>query len=234
MNGELLKFESSIDLLTKHGASEEFVVGFVQNMIFRHQEPWRHYHVVDHPADVAGFVVAHANLLVAPVPTVITAIGHDAVLMAQAPKYVNEELTAQLLEYMARPHIPDHETSLVGTYTRASASHLHDPNDPDLSLFLDGDLKILGASEDIFEEYDVNVGKEYEDAYDRSSYIMGRHHVLRGIFLRDRIYQTDVAYNLFERQAKLNLGKKLLELAAESREGLDGWNETIEARLEEL
>lgn len=179
-------------------------------------------------------MVAHARLLHAPVPTVITAIGHDAIYMPQAPKYANEEMSAQLLECMVKPYISDGDTNLVGAYTRASASHLHDPADPDLSLFLDGDLKILGAPDDEFEEYDTNVGLEYETIYDRSSYVVGRHHVLRGLFFRDRIFQTDVAHELFERQAKLNMGKKLLELAAESTEGLDGWNETIEARLEKL
>lgn len=231
MNSEVARFEPCFEYLVGPDFPEPAVVDFVSNMVARHQEPWRHYHVVDHPVDVTGFLVANVERLKNPRPTIITGIGHDAVYIPQAPKYVNEERTAELLEYMLTPYLPVQEVEAIGSNTRASARHDHELGNTDLSLFLDGDLKILGAPEDEFEAYDTGIEKEYYTV-DRATFLLARHRILRNIFFRDRIFVTDVAYEQFELPARVNLARKLMEIASQSSEGLEGWNQEIEERLE--
>jgi predicted metal-dependent HD superfamily phosphohydrolase len=232
MASDIDKFSKSIELLIQEGLPEDPVLTFIEHMVHRHQERWRHYHGVDHPADVSDYIVTHARLLDDPVPAVITGIGHDAIMVPPAPKGVNEELTAQLLEDTFQPILDVDQVEQIGSFTRASANHTGQVGGTALHLFLDADLKILGAPPDEFQEYDTNVWHEYEPFYDRASYLVGRHRVLRIMLFTNPLFKTTVARDEFEMQAVENLVSALLNIANESTEGLSDWNETIEGQLD--
>jgi len=78
---------------------------------------------------------------------------------------------------------------------------------PDLPLFLDLDLAILGASEDIYRKYSAAVRQEYDWVLD-ASYRFARRRVLKGFLDRPKVFFTPVMADRFENQARRNMEKE--------------------------
>ena len=82
--------------------------------------------------------------------------------------------------------------------------HDAEPEERDAQLLVDIDLSILGSSPARFEAYDRDIRLEYE-AVPKAKYRDGRRRVLEGFVNRESIYRTDVARQLLEGQARINL-----------------------------
>ncbi len=184
-----------------------------ENLADRYEEPWRFYHVVTHLGDVTKFLVENASELLRPRVVLWAAMYHDAVYVPQAPSGVNEELSAQLAEKELNPFLPRDEVEKIGFYIRRTAGHNPDKIDSDLTYLLDSDLLILGANEAEFEAYDANILREYSHV-EPVTYNRERRRILKEFFDRDRIYGTQTAHESYEVRAKLNLERKIGELAA--------------------
>jgi predicted metal-dependent HD superfamily phosphohydrolase len=180
----------------------------------RYSEPWRHYHVPKHLGDMLTYLVENAVSLKHPRTTIWAALGHDEIYVPQAPKGVNEELSAQLSEARLERYIPTEQIKKVGAYIRATATHEWDGEDTDLAFLLDADMKILGSSAADFDEYNANIAKEFSFV-DTKSYYQGRTEVLKSFFFKPRLFITDTAYEEFELQAKANLERTLDVMTAE-------------------
>ena len=81
----------------------------------------------------------------------------------------------------------------------------------DERLIVDIDLTILGASEAVFQQFDLNVRKEYKRV-PLIIYKRKRKAVLRSFLERDRIYQCDDFFERFEVQARINLEASIKNL----------------------
>lgn len=91
--------------------------------------------------------------------------------------------------------------------------------DPDISLFLDMDLSILAAPEEIgkegwaisYPDYAARIRKEYAH-YPEEDYKKGRSVVLTRFLERPRLYFTDQALGKWEAKARENLRREILQL----------------------
>ena len=89
--------------------------------------------------------------------------------------------------------------------------HDASPVDGDQKILLDIDLSILGASRDRFDEYEVQVRREYEWVADEA-FAEARARILRAFLKRDRLYHTDYFRDALETRARDNLDRSLRQL----------------------
>jgi predicted metal-dependent HD superfamily phosphohydrolase len=212
--------KQAVSFLTGPRLSTATAERIVQSVVDRYSEPWRSYHTVRHLGDVIEFLVENVQLLRDPRITLWAALGHDEVYVPQAPAGVNEELSARLSEARLQKVLPL-RAALVGSYIRRTAGHDGAGDDTDLALLLDADLKILGAPETEFDEYDANIAKEFSFV-PPEFYAPARAKILRSFCDQPRIYVTDIAFEQFEANARRNLERKIEELVGtdESDTGL--------------
>lgn len=81
-------------------------------------------------------------------------------------------------------------------------------NDNDTDLFLDLDLSILGQDWDIYHNYTKQIRKEYS-IYPDILYFNGRKKVLEHFLTMENIFKSNLFYNKFEKQARINIKKEL-------------------------
>jgi predicted metal-dependent HD superfamily phosphohydrolase len=106
-------------------------------------------------------------------------------------------------EMMAELNINPDKIKKVHEYILATKTH-SGPADSDLSFFIDLDLSILGSSAETYNNYCKNVRKEYTWVPDML-YKPGRMKVLQHFLNMEKIFKTEVFYNLFETKARENL-----------------------------
>lgn len=82
---------------------------------------------------------------------------------------------------------------------------------PDLPLFLDLDLAILGAPEETYREYSMAVRQEYDWVLE-PSYRFARRRVLKAFLERPRLFFTPAMADRFEQQARRNMEQELVLL----------------------
>jgi predicted metal-dependent HD superfamily phosphohydrolase len=81
----------------------------------------------------------------------------------------------------------------------------------DTALLLDIDLAILGASPEIYGQFERAVRREYWWV-PRTRYVAGRSRVLGSLLARPAIYQHDRFHGRYERQARANITAALRQL----------------------
>ncbi|GEM_PF-1357275 len=177
----------------------------------RYSEPWRRHHVVPHMGDVMQFIVENIDDVEEPRALLWAGAYHDSIYIPQIPsKGVNEELSGELSQRDLAPYLPNREIILVQEFIGGTVEHLAKRN-TDMAKLIDGDLKILGAPRPEFEEYDENIGLEYEfyRTEHAESYRIERGKRLNAFLMQSigsRIFMTDAGYELYEAQAQKNLG----------------------------
>lgn len=90
-------------------------------------------------------------------------------------------------------------------------AHSTPPSDPQAALLCDVDLSILGRDEREFDEYQRRIRREYAWVPE-PLYRAGRARVLSAFQKRDRIYLTDYFHDRYERRARANLRRALIQL----------------------
>ena len=92
------------------------------------------------------------------------------------------------------------------------ATKLHGLNtDSDTNYFMDADLAILGADDDLYNLYTRQIRKEYK-FYPDLLYKPGRRKVLQHFLQMDSIYKTSYFKDKYEWQARKNIKRELMDL----------------------
>jgi len=181
-------------------------------------EPWRHYHVqrhLDHmfreleTAESEGVVIHDGTAVVGAVTW------HDSVMDPMAAKGRNETLSAMLCKEEMGLRVNRHSTQNACTGILSTITHqlpLDCGQFEDAAIFLDSDLAILGAEEDVFERYDGDIRKEYVHV-PIDTYRPARAGVLSGFLERKRLYFTEWGRDRWETRARINLMRKIAELS---------------------
>jgi predicted metal-dependent HD superfamily phosphohydrolase len=201
-----------VRLLAGFGVSPAEAYPPFDALVAAHSEPHRHYHNLEHLAEmfrVAGRLAAVTEDSVA----VQLAIWfHDAVYDPKAKD--NEARSAELAAEVLTPlGVPIATVDKVKWLIRATA-HLLAPEpttDPDTVVLLDADLAILAASEERYRRYAADIRKEYAFVSD-AEYRAGRAAVLKLFLARPRLFQTAVMLEEGEARARANLAAELAEL----------------------
>ncbi len=92
-----------------------------------------------------------------------------------------------------------------------ATKHAEVPNDADARLMVDIDLSILGQEEDVFDEYEDQIRKEY-DWVPGEVFVNGRSGILTSFLDRPHIYATEYFRAKYEVQARRNIERSLATL----------------------
>jgi predicted metal-dependent HD superfamily phosphohydrolase len=201
-----------VRLLGDYGVTPADAYPVFDRLVAAHSEPHRHYHTLEHLAEVfrvVGRLAAHAE----DIRAVRLAVWfHDAVYDPRAAdsEARSADLAVVLLTGLG---VPADTVAKVERLVNATA-HLVSaapPTDPDAVVLLDADLAILGASEDRYRRYAADVRREYAFVPD-ADYRAGRAAVLRAFLARPRIFRLPVMFEEGEHRARANLGAELADL----------------------
>lgn len=133
---------------------------------------------------------------------------HDIIYNVR--KNDNEEQSALLAQkHLALLNVPTRINEKVFQLIIETKSHK--ASNEENKLFLDADLSILGSNDKQYAQYIQNVRKEYA-IYDDDSYIKGRKKVLRIFLKKEKVYESDYFYELYEKKARKNLSNELKQL----------------------
>jgi predicted metal-dependent HD superfamily phosphohydrolase len=173
--------------------------------------PERHYHTLHHVAVMlrllGQFEVSAADYRVLR----FAAWFHDAVYDTRSRTNEAESaaLAGQALDELG---VPPALNDLVRRHILATKRHEVEDGLPDLGLFLDADLSILGAPEKTYLAYSEAIREEYAWVRD-DAYREGRLKVLTHFLRRERLYFTEPLAERFEARARHNLSNEIRSLS---------------------
>ena len=181
------------------------------DLVVRWSEPHRHYHTLDHLAQVLSIVDAHAALAADAAAVRLAAWFHDAVYDPRATD--NEERSAALAEStLAATGLPAARIAEVARLVRLTAGHAVADGDRNGALLADADLAILAAPPDVYDRYAAAVRREYAHVPD-DAFRAGRAAVLRHLLDLPELYRIVPARTEWTERAVANLRRELAELA---------------------
>ncbi|MBK6266183.1 hypothetical protein JKA74_14150 [Marivirga sp. S37H4] len=141
--------------------------------------------------------------------TVVMAIAYHDIIYNPL-KSNNEEKSADLaVKRLESISYPTDLATLCKQMILATKSH--EAGHPEINLFTDADLSILGSEPEVYKNYTAQIRKEYK-IYPDMLYYPGRKKVLRHFLEMERIYQSEHFYNQYETKARLNLNRELKEI----------------------
>ena len=182
----------------------------------RYAEPQRCYHTWAHIEALLRHFEDLRGAFTEPDLVLWALYYHDAIYDPKAPD--NEEQSAELLKAEATGHLEPDDLqfaydNILGTKRHELVGDHSESRQSDMALFLDIDLSILAAASDVFEEYEVNIRKEYafvpEDAFRK-----GRSDILKTFLNRPRIYYSDTCFGRWEGPARENLRRSIERLSS--------------------
>lgn len=187
--------------MTLSAAAEAFARPF-------YTEGHRHYHTAAHVQAVIHALRVRGILTPA---LELAAWGHDLIYDPRAAD--NEQRSADVFgAWLAAQGAADDLQTEVRALILATR-HTSPPSGRSEALFVDADLRILGASQGDFAAYDHAIRREYAHVPD-AAYRQGRAQVLRHFLNRERLYTTPEFAGL-ETQARVNLEGALGRLETE-------------------
>lgn len=179
--------------------------------------PGRHYHTLTHIAHMAleHAEVDHGPGWRDPSATWVALLAHDAVY--DAARTDNEALSAALARQWCATFGLPVDADRVDALVRATASHhagVAPEQDPDLALFLDCDLAILGAEPPVYDLYERGVALEYAAVYPEAAYRLGRSRFLADVLERPSPFNTAFFTERLAERARTNITRALAALNA--------------------
>lgn len=172
-------------------------------------EPQRRYHTLRHLGDCLGLFELTSHLATHPAEVEMALWFHDAVYDLKARD--NEARSAAWAEQaLAAAGVASDVRQRVHALIMATC-HAALPASDDARLLVDIDLSILGADQERFDEYEVQVRQEY-------AWVPGllfrrkRREILQGFLARPRLYETDWFEQRLEAQARSNLQRSVRRL----------------------
>ncbi len=181
------------------------------DLMSRYAESHRAYHTLDHVRECFEQLGGARSLAEHPAEVELAIWFHDAIYDTRRSD--NEDQSA---EWAARSLLeagaPSESCGRVRDLVVATA-HDAAPSGPDASLLVDIDLAILGAGTARFDEYEVQIRREYSWVSE-PAFREGRSKVLRKFLARPQIYATDEFHARLEGRARANLERSLGRLGS--------------------
>ena len=182
----------------------------LQRLAAAYQAPTRHYHTLQHLANLLHRLDAVALQDRAVVELAVWF--HDAVY--NALKSDNEARSAaEALAFLKNSALEPARQQRVAFLIHRTANHTQPqpPADADLLAFLDADLSILGAPADVYREYARQIRREYRRV-PLLLYRPGRRKVLAAMLAAPELFRTPEMRAELDAAARRNLQAELNEL----------------------
>ncbi|WP_126247220.1 HD domain-containing protein [Chitinophaga rhizosphaerae] len=199
-----------MDLNQRCGSPPQAAWHEIDRITFQYSTHGRHYHNLDHLAELVKLQRQYAPLLLDNDSVLYAIYFHDFIYQ---PKRKDNELKSaeEAIFYLRKVGAPVERQDKVYRYILATAGHQPELSDPDLDYFLDFDLSILSAPEERYKVYAKNIRREYR-MYSWLDYRNGRVKVLQHFLAMPHIYRTELFREKYERRARLNLERELEKL----------------------
>lgn len=192
-------------VLEKYGVAPLDVYPAFDVLVAAHSAPERHYHNLEHLAEMFKVVERLAAHVENPNVLHLAIWFHDAVYDSRAKD--NERRSAELAVDLLGPlGVPASTIERIVQMIWATA-HGADgppPAQKDAQVLLDADLAILGASEERYARYATDIRKEYAWVPE-ADYRAGRIAVLERFLALPRIYQTQLMFEEGDARARTNM-----------------------------
>ena len=183
---------------------EQFITQLWNEIKTAHSQTTRYYHTLKHLEHIYKELEAFK---LSPLLE-FSIFYHD--IIYDAKRDDNEESSALLAQKrLEQLGVPIELTKKV--FQLIVETKIHEASSKENKLFLDADLSILGTNEKTYKQYIKNVRKEYA-IYDDASYLIGRRKILKIFLTKERIYESEHFYELYEKQARKNLVNELNSL----------------------
>jgi predicted metal-dependent HD superfamily phosphohydrolase len=197
-----------------------------QSIVAAYTQPARYYHNLNHIEHFLTILDRFTNptidrslpVLQDPISVSLAAWFHDFIYDSQASDNERQSANAakELLTNIdvtndSSPRQIAQKIDRIQQLILATSSHQIAPNDPDMCIFLDADLAILGTDPVIYQAYSRAIRCEYSWVSD-ADYRVGRIRVLESFLERDRLYYTDILFDELESIARLNLKTEFTEI----------------------
>jgi predicted metal-dependent HD superfamily phosphohydrolase len=174
-------------------------------LVAAYTHPDRHYHNLAHIQSVLATLARFT--IQDPIAASLAAWFHDFIYDPQSAD--NEIQSAKAAkELLINLDLAIDRIDRVERLILATAGHRVDPEDPDLCVFLDADLAILGANPVTYQDYARSIRREYNWVPD-FEYRAGRSRILASFLQRDRLYYTPQLFDELESIARLNVQQEI-------------------------
>lgn len=199
-------------LTSAYGAGGEAADRWLRVLTRLYSESGRRYHNLRHVAEVLRLLEQFEGDAGDYAALRFAAWFHDAVYDTR--KQTNEEESAALAgRALAELGVPAPTSALARRLILATKRHDAEGGPPDLGLFLDADLSILGAPEETYLAYGEAIRQEYSWVPE-AAYREGRLKVLTDFLRRGRLYHTGQMAERFEARSRRNLSDEIGRLSA--------------------
>ncbi len=178
-------------------------------IVVNYSKPHRAYHNLDHIQQCLD-EFDHVRLLAKDANAVELAIWYHDVVYDPERDDNEERSSINAVGGAALIQESDEFCSVVRDLVRAT-KHVKTPADHDAKIIVDVDLSILGQPDEVFDEYEDNIRKEYHFVPD-DFFRAGRLNVLQSFLDRPSIYYTDFFRTKYEEQARRNLQRSIEKL----------------------
>lgn len=198
-----------LELCSRHSNNTSLAEKFWSEIEKAYNGPKRFYHNLDHLQNLIDSLKT-ADQIKNWDTVLFSVFYHDAVY--NIIKKDNEEQSAVLAEKrLTELGVSDEIKNECRQQILATKSHQVSDN-PDVNVFTDADLAILGSVWESYHAYMGKIRKEYK-VYPDIIYKPGRRKVVQHFLGMERIYKTDHFFEKLEQQAKENLTKELALLS---------------------
>jgi predicted metal-dependent HD superfamily phosphohydrolase len=174
------------------------------DLVARYGEPHRHYHSLEHIAEVLKLLGKLARGLDGPAIW-WAAWYHDAVY--DPKRSDNERASADYAETCLKSIGLSELTATVTELILATA-HASPPATIEANVLVDADLAILGSSERRYDRYAAAIRQEYAHVHE-DAYKQGRIAVLERFLARPAIYRTALLQETGEAAARANMRREI-------------------------
>lgn len=186
--------------------------GWLDVLTRHYSGPDRHYHNLHHVAEMLRLLQEFEGSFADYAAVRFAAWFHDAVYDTR--EGTNEEESAALAgRALGELNVPPPTVALTRQLILATKRHEAEGGPPELGLFLDADLSILGTDEGTYLAYSEAIRREYSWVPE-AAYREGRLKVLTNFSRRGRLYFTDPLAERFEARARRNLAREIQTLSS--------------------
>ncbi len=188
------------------GGSLAFINQTFDELLHAYNSNKRHYHDLNHIIHLLNLLESY-RFQVNDYDALYLAIWfHDAVYVAGRSD--NELKSAEWAKtFLSKTQMPTAQIEKIQRYILATQTH-ETTGENDLNYFLDFDLSILGAEDDIYDIYARQIKEEYS-FFGSFLYNIGRKKILKQLLAQPSLYKTEYFKDKYETQARANIEREI-------------------------
>lgn len=197
-------------LVSNYSSDQETIKELWEELKASYSETNRYYHNLDHLTFILEKAGAFRKEIKDYDTFLFSIFYHDIIydINRQDNEY---QSSIKAMESLKKLNVPEPMISKCMQQILATMDHAK-RDDPDLDLFTDVDLAVLGEEWKVYEAYKNKIRAEY-GAYPDDIYNSGRLVVLKRFLNMEKIFKTPEFYQSHEKSARENLQKEMENIA---------------------